>query len=365
MAPAFSSPKQAAAFAALLLVVLSLPALFGKSELPPRSELYATPPLNLGCYPFMHQQIYETKGDVDIAFVGSSHIWTAIDTPYVRRELSQKLGRQANVLTLGWNWPGFDALYFIAQDLMANRKVHVLVINEEYSPDWPIPHMAAPRWFRFGDNREALAGLPPVYQLAYYADALRGLPRNLISLIRPNLPVIWYPPRSDWEKSEQRANTDEGLGSLSVLLGFGTELIPNPIFVAYAPAREILPGAVCLYSSTSKDQFQFTGPPTPAAHLHFAKKLAALAQANGVKLVWLHIPKANEPRTSTVPERECWPEILPGGVTLMGIPPATLWAGLSDEDVFKLFYNNAHLNKNGQEYFTRGITPALLELYAP
>ena len=52
-------------------------------------------------------------------------------------------------------------------------------------------------------------------------------------------------------------------------------------------------------------------------------------------------------------------------MTLMGVPPATLLAGISDEDVFKLFYNNAHLNKTGQEYFTRAITPALLQSYAP
>jgi len=365
MRPAFSSTRQAAAFAGLLLLILLLPVLFGKTVLPPRPEIYATTPYGWGCYPFVRQQIYEEKGDIDIAFVGSSHLWTAIDTPRLQAALSKKLGREASVVTLGWDWPGFDALYFITQDLVAKRKVHMLVISEEYSPEWPIPHMAASHWFRFRENQEALTGLPLDFQAAYYADALRGMPLNILNRIRPpNLPMVWPPPRNNWEIYYNDANT-ERLGSLSVSFGWSTGQIMNTNFVKYTPAHDVSPAEVCVYSSEMKSRFEFTGPFTPSADLYFAKKLAALAQANGIKLVWLHIPKANEMRAPAVPERECWPQILPGDVTLMGIPPAALLVGISDEDAFKLFYNNEHMNKNGQEYFTRAITPALLQLYAP
>ena len=65
-----------------------------------------------------------------------------------------------------------------------------------------------------------------------------------------------------------------------------------------------------------------------------------------------------------IQEREFWPDVLHADVTMMGIPPATLFAGLTDDDVRKLYYNPTHLNKNGQEYFTQIITPRLLEIYA-
>jgi hypothetical protein len=365
MRPAFSSTKQAAAFALLLLLLLLSPVLAGKKFLPPREETYSAASLNLGCYPFIQQQIFEEKGDVDIAIVGSSQIWAAIDTPYVQAELSKKLGRKAGVITLGWNWCGFDALYFITRDLVANRKVHMIVIHEEYSPDWPIPHIAVPRLFRFGDNREDLAGLPLAWQAAYYADSLRGMPRNILSLIRTNLPVKWPPPRHDWDRSYQAAATAERLGSISVLLGYETKNNTRPNFEAFTPGHDVPPTEVCIYSAEKNPRFQFTGPSTPPEQLHFAKKLAALARANDIELVWLHIPKVEEMRALAVPERECWPQVLPGGVILVGIPPASFLDGISDQDVCKLFYLHNHLNKNGQEYFTRAITPTLLKLYAP
>ena len=64
-----------------------------------------------------------------------------------------------------------------------------------------------------------------------------------------------------------------------------------------------------------------------------------------------------------IQERVCWPDILPAEVAMVGIPPAALFAGLSDEEVRKLFVNPLHLNHNGAEYFTSLIMPALFQLY--
>jgi hypothetical protein len=50
-------------------------------------------------------------------------------------------------------------------------------------------------------------------------------------------------------------------------------------------------------------------------------------------------------------------------VELLGIPPKKLFSGLSDEQVLKLYADPMHLNQNGQRYFTRLITPTLLQLY--
>jgi hypothetical protein len=58
-----------------------------------------------------------------------------------------------------------------------------------------------------------------------------------------------------------------------------------------------------------------------------------------------------------------WPQIFDGDFKLLGIPPAKLFGGLSDEEVRKLYGDPWHFNRNGQEYFTTLITPALVQIF--
>jgi hypothetical protein len=48
---------------------------------------------------------------------------------------------------------------------------------------------------------------------------------------------------------------------------------------------------------------------------------------------------------------------------MIGIPPAKVFSGMTPTDITKLFYDPNHWNKNGQEYFAKLITPALLKEY--
>ena len=362
MRPAFSSTKQAAAFALLLLVLLLSPVLVGKNLLPPRDEVYSSMTWRHGPFSYLHQQIFAEKSDIDIAFIGSSRVWAGIDTPYVQEALSRQLGRKATVQTFGWSWLGFDALYFITQDLLQHRKVKMIVFDDEY---WPAPHVAAARWFRYGENREALQGMSPAIQANYYFAALLGMPRNLLSLIRLNYPEeLVLPDDAHWKNFYRSQNSKERLGALTVERGMS---LSAPL-VPYAPAINSQPSDVRIYSPETADVFRFSGPPTPAWQLQFAKQFAALAAAHQVKLVFLHLQPPfsdNETNSAYIQERECWPEILGTNVTMMGIPPAKLFSGISQEDLPKLFYTPdfCHFNKNGQAYFTQIITPALLQLY--
>src|SRR5580698_10906557 len=149
MRPAFSSTKQAAAFALLLLVTLLSPVLAGKRFLPPREQAYASQSWGSGPYPWIENQIFQETNDIDIVFIGSSHILHAVDTPYVQAKLSGKIGRQAVVRTLGWGGAGYDALYFFTRDLLAHRKVRMLVFYDENpAPGFRYPQISG--WFRFG-----------------------------------------------------------------------------------------------------------------------------------------------------------------------------------------------------------------------
>ena len=93
MRPAFSSIAQAAAFIALLMVLLLAPLVIGKNLLPPREQIYASKSWGSGPYPWIQNQIFQETNAIDIAFMGSSHILHAVDTPYVQAELGKQLGR--------------------------------------------------------------------------------------------------------------------------------------------------------------------------------------------------------------------------------------------------------------------------------
>ena len=199
-------------------------------------------------------------------------------------------------------------------------------------------------------------------QATYYFAAIIGLPQNLLSLIRPNLPdELIFPENDHWKTFFQAPNSAARLGALA-----SEQMITGVPYAPFAPSGNARPSDVSVYSAATKDQFLFVGPPTPAWQLKFAQQFAAMAKAHGVKLVCLHMLPTevnDETNTPVVREREFWPEALRAEVTMMGIPPAKLYSGINSADLPRLFYTVNHFNRNGQAYFTRLITPRLLEIY--
>jgi hypothetical protein len=359
VAPAFASNRQAAAFALLLAVLLALPMLVGGTGWLDRRDVYPSIPWRIGPFSWIQQQIFDETKDVDIAFLGSSQIWSAVDTPFVQKTLSEQLGREAEVITLGWPWSGFDASYLIARDLLDHRRVRMLVVYDEYG-NQDTPHVFSSRWFRVGENPGALAGLPWYAQIRLYGVAVLGMPRHLLSLVRPNL--LEDPARSrpnHWTLRYFAPNPANQLGSIRARLAFNH----SPDFVPFEPRGNATPRDAVAYSPATRDAFQFTGPATPPYSLHFARKLALLCQERGTHLVFLHTPKLRERGQTVVTERQNWPEVLDAPVDIVGVPPAKLFDGIPDADLPKLFYENAHLNQNGQDLFTPLITPELITLY--
>ena len=362
MAPAFSSPKQAAGFALLLLTVLLLPALTGKSRLPPREEIYADIPWRFGPFNHIRRQIFEEKEDIDILFIGSSRIWSGIDTPQVQKALSDKLGRPAVVETLGWAWNGFDADYFVAQDLLQHRKVRMMVFYDETRQE-DAPHPAARYWFRFGDDAEALRGLPLRIQSIYYFAAILEMPQNLAGLLRTNIPDEFISPEADhWKTFFHSQDSAKLMGALAV----ETLSKPDQPFVRIIPTGGVRTSDVSVYSPETRSRFSFSGTPAPEWQMHFARKFAALAKEHGTKLVELNLlPQYTGGRADTglIQAREFWPEALHADVAMVGVPPAKLYSGIADNDMAGLFYMLGHYNLNGQRFYTRLIIPSLLQLY--
>jgi len=336
MDPAFSSPKQAGAFALFLLVILLLPMLVGKPLLPTREQFYSSTGREIIDFPYFHQQIFEEKGDIDIAFMSASRIGCAIDASYVQQKLSEKLGRKAVVRALCWTWNGYDALYFIAQDLLQQRKVHMIVFCDLSQDAVNIAHHQTSYWFRFADNADALTGLPIKSKVSFYASAIIGMPRNLVGLMRPNLPPIPldknYVP---WNHSP----TD------------------------YTPHTTTSPSDVDVYSEATKESFRFSDAPIAPMQLAFVRKIGVLAQEHQTQLVYLHVPDLADRKAALIEEATFWPDAFHANLPMVGIPPAILFAGMTDDDIHKLYFNPTHFNQNGRNYFTPIVAPSLIQIY--
>jgi hypothetical protein len=361
LSPAFSSPRAALGFGLTLAFVIALPALVGETGCLRRRDVYPAISWTYGPFPWIQQKIFSEKSDVDIAFAGSSHIWNGIDTPYVQRALSAQLGQRAEVFTIAWPWPGFDALYFIAKDLLDHRRVRVLVINDEGGSDNEIPQQHASRWFRMGENSEALAGLSFTSQAKLYGGAVLGMPRQLLSMVRPNIVDDPLLARDTyWDNYYQAPNIAANLGSLRARISYGV----SKDFTPFHPRSLAEPTDVMNYSPGKPGPFRFTGPRTLAYNLHFAQKLARLCAERGTHLVVLQMPYFPDRRQKAILVRENWPRVLGAPAEIVGVSPAKLFEGLSDANVQKFFFEDWHLNENGQEFFTPVIAPALLEIYA-
>lgn len=356
MRPAFTSTRQAGMFALLLLLLLLLPLAMPKSWLPPRREIYSSLPWGDGGFPYMREQIFDEKGDIDVLFMGTSRMWWGIDTPQVQKALSQKLGRKAVVRTLAWNNPGFDAVYFILRDVLEHRKVHLLVISDCSSGAGNTAHWAASDWFRVADQWDGLAGLSWRSKITFYTSAILGMPRDLLGLLRTNLPVIPSDEIS-WGEFKHVTSPSFRLGALAM-----RRRIDQP-FVDYIPQNNTRASDVCIYSEVTKPEFNFEGNAISPMQAAFVAKVGALAREYHVKLVYLHMPMSREMKSPSINEPVFWPLLLGNDVTMMGIPPTKLFNGLSDEEILELFYNFEHFNQNGQTYFTSLITPSLVQLY--
>lgn len=357
MRPVFSSTRQAAAFGALLGILLLLPVLIAKMGWLDRGDAYLFVNKNAGPFPWIYQQIFIETNDVDIAFVGSSRMMTDISTPAVKRELSGKLHADAEVFTIAWNWGGYDALYTIARDLLEHRRVRMMVVCDDLGQ---FPHPFGHYWLRMGEQSDVRAGMPLLAQMSCYANEVLGAPRCLLKLVRP----VQFD--SHWDLNPfyleiDGANFKEQLGSMRKRLGIEA----NPAnFIPFQPRGLATPADARVYSPASRDAFVFNDAGRDEYQLYFARKLAEICRQHGTWLVALYLPALDERNQTAISWRAPWREFSNGSAMLVGIPAARLFAGISDADVQKLFYNNDHMNQNGQDYFTPLIIPALLNLYA-
>jgi hypothetical protein len=304
--------------------------------------------------------IFEESGDVDIAFVGSSLVPTSIDAPYLSQLLEQRFGRKLTVRVLGFTFAGDDLRYAAIKDLLAHRRVKMLVIVPTLPWGFSLerPHPWAKYWFDVVYHRELLDGLPWALRAAYYGEAILGAPRRLVSSLRPELPPLV-------------SGADLGSVLMSAAAGGApfVELRRDP--------PRFAPGELIHWWSARKGDIRSLERQVPPLSHRLWTLTAELTRRSGTRLVALNLPYA--PRDQTLFEVADWSALLGADTPLVGIAPARLFAGLDDAELASLYWEHdvvlsarppgepegrtGHWNRNGSRYFTQAIFPALAELY--
>lgn len=343
--PAFGSRAHATAYATFSALCLTLPLLLAAVGRPTRRDVYRSLRPTSGAYAYIEREALDERSDIDMAFVGPSHILAGIDTVLVQSTLSAALGRPAVARTFGFACAGLDETYAVLLDVLDHRRVQTVVLMmPRTDDDSNEPHPMAYRVLDFLHHRDVLGGLPWYQRAQLYGDFVLGAPRHLLSLVRANPPDLVTPNAEHLGATSEARNLD---GS-----AFTDLMVPSPGLAADA----------MIYSPASADRFALANKPMTTYQTFFATRILSLLARRGAGGVVIHLPMWSERRSLRVEERMAWPNII--GLPLVGVAGGVLFAGVSDDNLPKLYYDIGHMNRNGASLFTRTVLPALMVLRA-
>lgn len=346
--PAFSSARHALWFLSLVATVLLLPEMISWSGLTDRRESYEIMTENYGAYSFVAQEIFDKSEDIDILFLGSSVLFAGVDTPQVQRALSRELGRPAKVVTFGHYFNSIDVLYKQLSDVLERRRVRMVVLSIPRMPYTDGPSTSGCRFVKYSDVKEVFQEIPTKYKAALYACGILRAPHDVLSMIRRNGSRISPSPFA------------ENLGMDKAEIGIGRD--PGA-FTRFTPVSPSIPSERLILGQRTSDQFHFTNDEIPFYQNLYLEKLVELSRRKQVPLAMLNIPQHAERHSHQVIERKNWKQSFGADVPIIGVQPTILFAGLNEDELEKLRFDDAHFNANGSEFFTRAIVPGVLEIY--
>lgn len=344
--PPFSSNLQIIGFIAVVAFALVLPVLITASGVSSRRDSYRLMPEHFGAYSFAEKEIFEEKGDIDILFVGSSVTWQDIDAPQIQAALSKELGRPATVLLFGHNFNDMDITYVKVRDLLQKRHVRLVVTSVLREPFTEGSSQTAFKFLRYGEYMEPLEGLPAESKISLYAcSVLRG-PRDILAIARH-------------DRSGPSPYADD-LGAFKAELGMGRD---KKAFESYAPVSPVVPASDMIYLTARPGRFEFSNTLIPRHQDRYLEELVKMLKSENVPLAMINLPGYKERHESKVSEWQDWSKRFGRETPIIGIPPSILFAGLSEDEIERLYCDTEHFNINGNEFFTRAVLPAILKVY--
>lgn len=346
---ALPTPAHRLGLLALLLGLLAAP-LMQRAYPHNRAQLYLSVPTSNGPFSFLEREIFDRRDDIDILFLGSSTSLAGIDAPYIEQALTDHLGRKTTVVSFGSNWRGEDLLYTQLRDVLARRKVRLLVFaTPSLADDQDGPHSQRFRWAEPRDDADA-PPLPLRARIQEYGLQVLGSPRRWLLYVRD-------------ERGTPPDSIDAHLGALRAQRGFGRLGQAVDPFVSARPDPPAFSADELLFGPGTGHRFPLAEMPLSAYQSHYLMRIGQLTASHQVHIAALHVTRYVERGSDVIDERADWRQYFGDHVSTIGATPRRLFAGLEPDMLRRLYYDDDHFNENGQTYFTRAIAPGILRAY--
>ncbi len=254
-------------------------------------------------YACIKDEIFDRGADLDVAFFGSSRIWTAVDTPYLEKRFE---GIQT--YNFGTNWFGTNLAKILVRDALERRRVSNVVVAISQQAQAERHH-----YFRF---------------LASVADAMEDTRTGF-----SRLGAADYLSFSLSLRQELSAAHDLFFPfAVKGIYGLLRELDPTP-------CNQYPRGYLALHHQHDSVPEKTTGPgyAAPSATL---RSLAQLVHARDARLYFLFVPEKGEPPPP--------PDYLTA-LSALGEPLVLEGEWMKDPSVWA---DPGHLNRAGSRKFT-------------
>lgn len=158
---------------------------------------------------WIYERIHFDETPIDVAFIGTSHTQSAVDSRIVEAALRSR-GESAHVVNFAVPHLGRDLHYLIARELLTSRPVRELVVEvQDFEPR--APH---PAFQRVGSARDLLTS-PIVVNTGFFENLVR-LPRRQLDLFMPAMAGrtdVLFSPRTyegpHWDDTERLHGFDQ------------------------------------------------------------------------------------------------------------------------------------------------------------
>lgn len=236
---------------------------------------------------WIYERIHFDSTPIDVAFFGTSHTQSGIDSQLVEDRLNTS-GVEQHVVNFAIPHLGRDLHYLLARELIENRTVKKLVI-ELQETEARAPH---PAFQRLG-NVNDLVSSPLIINIGYFENLLR-LPLRQFRLFIHDV----FPATSDY-KLEFDPNNYEGQHWNDTYIIHGTE---TPRLATHT-AESLSASAAEMMKSFKVKQSYSNMLLVPGQsygllqryNYHYLEAMLELAKARGVEIVFLYLPFFHAP----------------------------------------------------------------------
>lgn len=295
---------------------------------------------------YIGKTIYQPGPPIDFLFLGPSSMWASVNAKIIQEELRQR-NHNENIIVenFGHNHIGTDLDFIILKDLIKNRGVKTLFLGMP-----PIRQKEIHRSMRYIWNPLTDSDLPfKTYAALYSEKLLDSIPNMVRYFLMPtsNVPQIISYMRQrngslifnrDYIEGKERVPYQQ-LSPTPLNLSLKDVLMPSSdksveAIMDFLPHQEHFFKAIIKLTAEHKINFFVLFPPTALTDKGKKKFRLLTFQGNirpPVNYIGIHINRM-------FPEQDI-------------------------QEVKKFYFDPAHTNGNGSEYFTRSLLQPLQEIY--